>query len=935
MSKGPQLYFTQSSPTATSDPTTPVSAQSISSGPVTAAPSSYRFSNFSSAGTYTIPGTGSDDNTTTIHLTSFKYLTRTVPQSGGCTINAPNANLIYWNPVTYSYSRPFACPILPASTDGVVLASVVTTAPYSFPVSLHAASTRFINFTDFHISSVGNYTTTNTYINLGTTETFSGSAFTSTNTLPASTVTLTGSGVTTTITQSAKTYTGSGAGFTTTDTISGQTQIGTATVAIYSTSSFAGVTDVLRPDVTYMGATYAYTATSPTPYLFFSVLEIEQSSSTSTVTVPIPFLSAYPGNPAIDWSGNATATGALSPDLVGQLVMFENVNVSNCAVGTFRGQATLDVGISLYFSQVCVAPARALQTVGGLGPITSDAGGVLAAPMAPTTTPDSPSALPPVASPPPAQPSQQQTVPQAPSPAPQPPPQTAPQAPAPVAQPSQQTAPQAPSPAPQSQQQPPAPQGPQPPTTASGLGGLILSGLGATQTPSPGTVPGPVAVPGVPAAPVTVTVGNVPVAISSNNVVINGQTVNPAPGSPPLTTLVGNQPVVINPSQVIAAGTTVAILTPVDIPAVSIAPAQQPPVITIGNSPITANAQSQFVVAGQTLSPGGPAITVGGTAVSLGPSASSIFIGGSTILLQPSAAAPPPIIAGQQIQIAPNGNIVLPGGTTVSAGGPAATISGTSISVLPSGAGVVVGGKTVALPAGVSSSLPIVAGQQIQVASNGNLVLPGGMTISAGGSAATISGTPVSVLPNGAGVVIGTSTIPLPVGAASPLPTVAGQQLQRGPDGSIIIPGVTTLTPGGAAATVSGTIISVASNGASIVIGGSTIPLAPTATPLPSIIFGGSTITANSKTQLVIAGQTLAPGSAITVSGTVISLALGASDVVIGGSTAFLAAPTGRVSGGGNLTSFTGAAGSARTAAKERFRCMAIGMIVILGMFAL
>ena len=976
-----------------------------SSGPVTAAPSSYGVSNFPSAGVYTISGNGSDSLTTTIHLTSSKHVTITRPRLSGCTVNAPGAKLLYWNSATYSYSLAAACPILPESSGGTILATIVTTAPYTFPVSLHAASTQFINFTNPGPTSVGNYTTTVSFTNYGTTQTFTESAYTTTYTHGASTETLTGSGITTTIIQSAETLTGSGTAGTQTYTVTGNTQIATETPPIYATPAFAGPTDVLRPDITYHGVTYAYTATTPTPYVFFSVLEVTQSSSTSTITVPVPFLSAYPGNPYVDWSGNATATGALPPNLLGQLAAYENVNISNCAVGTFRGEATLDVAVSLYASITCAAPARGEKTASGLGPISANPGGpsISAEPLTTTVAPSaalptSQSSAPPPAGPagpPTASSSPKALTPGTDSPSPL-------SSPPPGSSPPQGNSPPGPvttAPATQPPLQQTAPQAANSPTTTQGLGGIIMSGLGGTQAPYPGTQapsPGTQAA-NPPPAPTTLTVGNVPVVVSSNSIIINSQTFSQAPGLPPVTTTVGSQPIVINLSQVIAGGTTVAIPNNANLPAVSIVPAPQPLVITIGNSPITANPQSQLIVSGQTLAPGGPVITVGGTPLSLGPSASSVVIGGSLIALQHSAAAPLPTVAGQQMQTAGNGNIIIPGIMTLSPGANAATISGTVVSVMLNGAGLVIGGSTVALPAGAPTSLPTVAGQQIQVAPNGNLVLPGGTTASAGGAAATISGTPVSVLANGAGVVIGTSTIPLPVGAASPLPTVGGQQLQKGPDGNIIIPHLTTIEPGGTPATISGTVISVASNGASLVVGGSTIDLAPATTPLPSITFGESTITANSKTQLfiagqmlspgsvitvsgtpvslapgassvviggtifslsptatekslpsitfggstitensnsqfIIAGQTLSPGSAITISGTVISLAPGASDVVMGGSTAFLATPTGS---SGNVTTFTGAAATERIVRGGLTIWMTVGIGMFLGIAVL
>ena len=86
---------------------------------------------------------------------------------------------------------------------------------------------------------------------------------------------------------------------------------------------------------------------------------------------------------------------------------------------------------------------------------------------------------------------------------------------------------------------------------------------------------------------------------------------------------------------------------------------------------------------------------------------------------------------------------------------------------------------------------------------------------------------------------------------------------------------------------VGGTTVSLSPGASVAVIGGSTQTLEHIV-PSPlvgSLVFGGSTYTANSASQFVIGGQTLAPNEQITVSGTPISLAPGASLAVIAGST--------------------------------------------------
>ncbi len=57
--------------------------------------------------------------------------------------------------------------------------------------------------------------------------------------------------------------------------------------------------------------------------------------------------------------------------------------------------------------------------------------------------------------------------------------------------------------------------------------------------------------------------------------------------------------------------------------------------------------------------------------------------------------------------------------------------------------------------------------------------------------------------------------------------------------------------------------------------------------------------------------------------------------MVIGGSTAFIAIPTGSASGSGNVTSFTGAAVSERAVGRGLVTCMAIVVGLLLGVVVL
>lgn len=87
------------------------------------------------------------------------------------------------------------------------------------------------------------------------------------------------------------------------------------------------------------------------------------------------------------------------------------------------------------------------------------------------------------------------------------------------------------------------------------------------------------------------------------------------------------------------------------------------------------------------------------------------------------------------------------------------------------------------------------------------------------------------------------------------------------------------LTPGGAI-TVSGTEISLASGASEVVIDGQTQRLGAHA---PAVTLAGNVYTANAGSTYTIAGQTLTPDGAVTVSGTTFSLAASATALVVNG----------------------------------------------------
>jgi hypothetical protein len=126
--------------------------------------------------------------------------------------------------------------------------------------------------------------------------------------------------------------------------------------------------------------------------------------------------------------------------------------------------------------------------------------------------------------------------------------------------------------------------------------------------------------------------------------------------------------------------------------------------VTIAGQTITPNMNSQYVIASQTLVPGGPAITVDGSTISLLPSATAIVVNGVTSMLAQYFGAIYTTTAlglltlnGEVYTANRAGRYILGPGTTLAAGGDAVTISGTVISLTPEGTAVVIQGSTSAL----------------------------------------------------------------------------------------------------------------------------------------------------------------------------------------------------------------------------------------------
>lgn len=323
---------------------------------------------------------------------------------------------------------------------------------------------------------------------------------------------------------------------------------------------------------------------------------------------------------------------------------------------------------------------------------------------------------------------------------------------------------------------------------------------------------------------------------------------------------------------------------------------------TIASTPVVILPSSVVVVGSQTLTPGAPAITVGTLPVSLVPGGTAIVIGGSTSFIAPGPAAtpqaaPPVLTIGQstftanaatQFFIAP-GQTLTPGGT--------ATVDGTVVSLGPSASIIVIGDSTQAVIQNpvITPRPAIVIGGSTIVANSGSTFVVGGQTLVPNGPPIVVDGTTLSLAPSGIVVNGATSSlINIPPGI-TPEIVVSGTTFIANSGTSFVIDGQ-TLEPG-RAITVDGKTISLATSASFVVVNGVTtsfrtaLPALITAPPL-TIGNGIYTALPGSGTTYQIGSLQLTPGGVITVAGTTISLAPGATAIVVNGQTTYLSSPS-------------------------------------------
>ena len=173
----------------------------------------------------------------------------------------------------------------------------------------------------------------------------------------------------------------------------------------------------------------------------------------------------------------------------------------------------------------------------------------------------------------------------------------------------------------------------------------------------PGLVPSTSAAPGK----VITTAGQI-LTMLSNGAAIDGQTLSIGQGI-----TVSGTPISLDLDGLVIASSTI------NLPVI---PAAQ--VLTAAGQTVTIGANGGVIIAGTTLVPNAPAVNIAGTSISLGPN--GLIVGTSTINLPTITPAVVINAAGQPGILGPDGYLTI-AGTTLSPEAPAITVAGTRISL--------------------------------------------------------------------------------------------------------------------------------------------------------------------------------------------------------------------------------------------------------------
>ncbi|KAK4554754.1 hypothetical protein LTR86_008256 [Recurvomyces mirabilis] len=314
-----------------------------------------------------------------------------------------------------------------------------------------------------------------------------------------------------------------------------------------------------------------------------------------------------------------------------------------------------------------------------------------------------------------------------------------------------------------------------------------------------------------------------------------------------------------------------------------------PPSITLGGSIVTQDPPSNYLIGSQTLVPGGPAITAGGTVLALAPSASALVVDGHTTMI--AQAAPAGESPSSVTKLVMAGSTLAPGSSIV--------VQGTTYSLPSSGGGIYVNGvetlvwipsdgspltlgsvvmtpKVVAVATEASLAQLTLGAHPLQYSQSGNAFVFGTQTLTPGAQI-TAKGQTLSLQSSGVVVVNGSITRTL-TSQASSIITTGPNLLSYSQSGNAVIIGTKTLSVG-AQVTVSGETISLKQSGVIVVNGSITKTLAPETTPLPTVLtlLDKTVAFTTSGSAVVVGGQVLDPGSTIVIDGVTLTLPTGST----------------------------------------------------------
>ncbi|KAG9682501.1 hypothetical protein KCU95_g14220, partial [Aureobasidium melanogenum] len=320
------------------------------------------------------------------------------------------------------------------------------------------------------------------------------------------------------------------------------------------------------------------------------------------------------------------------------------------------------------------------------------------------------------------------------------------------------------------------------------------------------------------------------------------------------------------------------------------------PQITLGSSIITANPTGGFVYASQTISAGGPGVTANGITYSLATSEGTTYIVENGVTQQTTApqTAAPVLTLGTSAVTANSNSVFVVDSQTLQAGGSAIIVGQTTYSLATSALSTfVVQNRVTSALVAPQGSPAIASSAEVHVTADAlspkitmdtgivtqntaSEYMVAGQTLKAGGPAVEVEGTTYSLLPSASAVVVDGVTSALSVALTSPVISVItnvvvpvitlGSSVITPNAASEYVIGTQTLLPGASAIKIQGTTYSLAPSGTVLVVNGATSP-----------------ISASHTTAILVAGQTLSPGTELAVQGTTYSFSPSGTAILING----------------------------------------------------